>query len=699
MFHKKVCNILMVMVISLSLVAVSVTPPGLAQSQSNTTSEKLYSSSEIPKLSKPQALPSNLPVYAIKPTHIDTDILLDHANLLDGMNANVVISETLDSGIDHLFATNLGNGNIFDQYNHTGGLFAVNYSQAYTETMSVANPSTNEICAFLTGSKLFPSEIEPQYTDCQSNPPYIVKQIHLATVNPSSGEHSESIIGELVQVPLAINIAAGAYLYIPMGGPGGHLSLLLAGGPNTPSLDNDLPGLQAVASPWFGRVLETEAIGNYPIVPMQQAIEQYKAGFPQGVQVDAGTPVMVYYVGFPDAPQDAVMPMWTFPDATAIISDTVVNLKETTIPGVIGFAPDVTIVNPSDGDVFLRSQPVSISFDISGDQGPFTYTITADSNPILSGVTEAGTVTMNLGPLPLEAGRGEGHELSVEVVNQYHISGEDTVFLGAPAILYLPYLNRNSQGINSAYMAKSTTSSLLSPDSTLGVGVEWIMNYHNPDKNLVKTKPDAEGFYNWLGIFGWSKKFNYGDDNAWEKDWRDCTLGGGDCTYGVERVQFAYFAGHGSPAAFYFGSSKDYTGALAENARFQNVRWAAFSTCKTVRAGYYVEPGNPPLTKWFDSFKGSYMILGFHSSMKDVSFGANFAYNLYNPFYFVFPSLQPSISQAWVNTAFQMNAGKPAYLYAVGNLNPANYKLPLGNAGPLPALTGIYQFRWVWWDE
>ena len=46
-----------------------------------------------------------------------------------------------------------------------------------------------------------------------------------------------------------------------------------------------------------------------------------------------------------------------------------------------------------------------------------------------------------------------------------------------------------------------------------------------------------------------------------------------------------------------------------------------------------------------------------------------------------------------------MNAGKPSYLYAVGNFDPVNFKLPPADSGPLPPLTGIYQFRWVWWDE
>ena len=93
------------------------------------------------------------------------------------------------------------------------------------------------------------------------------------------------------------------------------------------------------------------------------------------------------------------------------------------------------------------------------------------------------------------------------------------------------------------------------------------------------------------------------------------------------------------------------------------------------------------------------MVLGFHSVMGDIPFGFSLGFNMYNFMYTVFPWMQPSIAQAWVNTAFQMNAGKPAYLYAVGNFNPVNFKLPPPWAGPQPPLTGIYEFRWVWWDE
>jgi hypothetical protein len=654
---------------------------------------------------RPVQLPAMLPVFPLLPTMINHDIILRNASRFNNISASDVLTQTSPGGLTQFFALDPTSGDMLEQFDHSGGLFAVNSSRAFSEKVMTVKPSIAEICLFLANRQLFPANsVEPQYTNCRLNPPYTVKQIHLATRMTTTGATTESIIGELVQVPLAVDIGGIVPVYIPMGGPGGHLSLVLAGDANTPALDSSLPGLQALASPMFDRTRSLTPIGEYPIVPEPVAVQRFKAMFPAEMQVDPGTPEMVYYMDFPDTRQDAVMPKWTFPDATAMISGTLVHLKDTSIPGVEGFAPGVNILSPADGAVIMKDQSVSMSFSITGDKGPFTYTVSADDSVVGSGVMISGTKTLNLGVLPPFAGRPEGHILSVHAVNSYNVAGDASIFLGSVKSLYLPLTVRNSSaqvagsspGLDPALLAPAA------PESTLRIGVEWVMNYHNPKLNLGLTQADAEGLYNWLGLFsfsGWGKSFDYGNDAAWEKDWRDCTLGGIDCTLGVDHAQFVYFSGHGSPSSWYFGVTKDYGGAWGGNARFQNVRWAAFSSCNTVRGGSYVGPGDPPLTDWFNSFKGSYMVLGFHSTMSDVAFGSKFGANMYNLVYNFFPSFQPSISQAWVNTAFQMNAGKPAYLYAVGNFNPANFKLPKGNTGPLPALTGITQFRWVWWDE
>ena len=690
-------------VVTLLLMSVSswaAPSPTAASALSNQPSAVLLAQ---PAAKQPQALPPAMPVYAILPTLVNTDIILRNAGNLDGVGATNTFSEASRGGLDHFFAFNPDTGNIVDQFNRTGGLFAVNSSRAFSETEMMVAPTNTDICLFLASRQLFPSqEVEPLYTDCAGNPPYITKQIHLSTVEPGTGRGTNAVIGELVQVPLAIDIGVGAPNFIPMGGPGGHLSMLIAGNAGTPPLDSSLPGLQGLALPWFSRSRSPEPIGYYPTVPQPLAIERFKAQFPEEMMVNAGTPVMVYYIGFPDVAQDAAMPMWTFPDATAIISGAVVNLKDSTLPGVEGFAPTVVIISPTDGAKILRNQPVSMTFSLTGDQGPFTYTISFDSDVIATGVAVSGTHTVDLGALPPFDGRPEGHTLSVHAVDTYNQPGDAEVSLGAVQHISLPMVVKNYTGLgaNQPFVSQPfALASAAAPNANLRIGVEWVMNYHNPKKNLGQTKPDAEGLWQWLGAMGWTQGFDYGNDAAWEKDWRDCSLGGIDCGLGVDHVDLAYFSGHGSPASWYFGVNMAYPGAWAGNSRFQYVRWAAFSSCQTLRAGPYVGPGNPPLTDWFNSFQGSYMVLGFHSNMGDVPFGFTFGLNMYQPLYQFWPGLQPSIAAAWVNSAFAMNAGKPAYLYAVGNINPANLKLPPAWLGhPLP-LTGIYEFRWVWWDE
>ena len=190
-----------------------------------------------PASRQPQALPPTMPVYAVLPTLVNSDVIMRNANNLDGVGATTVFSEASRGGLDHFFAFNPDTGNIVDQFNRTGGLFAVNSARAFGETEMMVAPTNTDICLFLANRQLFPSqEVEPLYTDCAGNPPYITKQIHLSTMDPGTGRGTNAVIGELVQVPLSIDIGIDFHDYIPMGGPGGHLSMLIAGDAGMPSL-------------------------------------------------------------------------------------------------------------------------------------------------------------------------------------------------------------------------------------------------------------------------------------------------------------------------------------------------------------------------------------------------------------------------------------------------------------------------------
>ena len=511
-------------------------------------------------------------------------------------------------------------------------------------------------------------------------------------------------IGVIFHIPLAIDVGAAAPDYIPLGGPGGHLSMLLTGFGDNESLDPQWRGVNAIASPFHGRSLTR--MGDYQAVSQKEAIDQLRGALPPGAVITPGNPGLMYYVDHPAVTQTVMMPMWVFTDALANVGGQEVDLKGLTLPGVSGFLPDVQIATPSNGAIYFPGKPITLTGAISGAAGPFTYTLSVDGGSVLtSGVAPSGTLQLPLSsvPPPIAEGSGDNVVLRLSVTDGNGATGEDSVLLNAPLMVYLPVVLRNSAGLAEYLPAPDVFTGPASTAAAFTMGVEWIQYYNGTNPDLAGVPPDANGFYNALRAEGWTGRFNWGNNAAWEKDWRDCSLGGIDCTWGVDRAEFVYFSGHGSPARIYFGVNKDAYNFFGGNARFQNVRWAAFSSCQTLRAGPYVSIGNPPLTYWFDAFQGAYMLLGFHSNMADIAFGGPLVDNMRLPKLFGLIPLfgsQRSIREAWVLTAFQMNAGKPAYLYARGNFDPVDLKLPdpVWSNYSTPPLTGIYQYRWVWWN-
>jgi hypothetical protein len=81
---------------------------------------------------------------------------------------------------------------------------------------------------------------------------------------------------------------------------------------------------------------------------------------------------------------------------------------------------------------------------------------------------------------------------------------------------------------------------------TVRVGVEWINYFHAPcnQNNLDYRDDRAEGFYNSMGNHGHTKVFDWGNDNAWETDFRDPSSGG-DSHNWADNVHFCFFSSHG----------------------------------------------------------------------------------------------------------------------------------------------------------
>ena len=161
------------------------------------------------------------------------------------------------------------------------------------------------------------------------------------------------------------------------------------------------------------------------------------------------------------------------------------------------------------------------------------------------------------------------------------------------------------------------------------IGAEWVNDYsQNPHDipNLVHCDEDARGFYNHLGKKGFTKRWIWGDDLAWESDFERPDVGGSDYIW-VDAVDYVYFAGHGSEYTFDFGVNHDGDGITTYTVLIydqeynpipppeaewgdKDLEWIFIATCKTV-CGLY-------LSFCFSSPISLHGIAGFKTDSYDV---------------------------------------------------------------------------------
>ncbi len=143
------------------------------------------------------------------------------------------------------------------------------------------------------------------------------------------------------------------------------------------------------------------------------------------------------------------------------------------------------------------------------------------------------------------------------------------------------------------------------------IGVEWVNEFHGRNSSLNYSDDMAVGFYNRLAdSYSWDKDFNWGDDSAWERDFRDRSRGGDDHIW-VDEVDFAYFASHGGSWSneyhggfgvahdkYLFNSSEIRLGDL-------DLEWLAVDACESLNAG-----NDAWFHMWDQTFQGLHLILG-----------------------------------------------------------------------------------------
>lgn len=174
-------------------------------------------------------------------------------------------------------------------------------------------------------------------------------------------------------------------------------------------------------------------------------------------------------------------------------------------------------------------------------------------------------------------------------------------------------------------------SATLHSEWPLEVGVYYIADYPGTADDLPNAASNGWGVYNTLRNYGWCNFsgngcFLWSNANAWEEDFRRPDWGGTN-DYWVDKVDLAFYEGHGNPSGFTFYTPSGYgthdDSFLSYNdARLSwgdgDLEWMALLSCSVLADSH--------LGDWAWTLNGLHLLMGFKTTAYDVyGFGPTFA--------------------------------------------------------------------------
>jgi hypothetical protein len=312
------------------------------------------------------------------------------------------------------------------------------------------------------------------------------------------------------------------------------------------------------------------------------------------------------------------------------------------VPAIAGSAPAGTLVADRSGNA------VKAEVAVSGGTAPYTYRWSSSSTTLAADNNEPN---VSYDRTPREG--VENETVTVEVT--------DANGLAATASIEL-----NQDGSGSA-------------DTVAGGGGFGELAIGPTDVGIEQTISDwqcaqdsAIGFKNAMAAHGVGTQFDWRGSNAWEWDFKDPSLGGGD-NYYVDDVDATWYTGHGWSGGFSFTSNVTDNEITPTDAKWGNgdLEWLQLESCQVLAdtSGTHDYFG-----RWGAAFDGLHILNGFHTNAYCVGggTGGTFADYLFEK-KFLWWTLRPAlrVQSAWASMAIDREPTGVVYR-SMGLIGPGN---------------------------
>ena len=187
------------------------------------------------------------------------------------------------------------------------------------------------------------------------------------------------------------------------------------------------------------------------------------------------------------------------------------------------------------------------------------------------------------------------------------------------------------------------------------VGTQWV----GESQGLGGSAGNAGGFANTFSSAGYPVQFNWGDFNAWERDFKDPSNGGNDRNY-VDDVDAVFYTGHAGGSSFTFPGTNDDGSLHYSEASWgeKDLEWLVIAACGPLQA----TSGNKSWAqRWGSSFDGLHLLLAYANVSNDNQReGRIYAEELLKG---------RKVRQAWVKAATDVQPSRVTYAY-MGVIGP-----------------------------